>query len=141
MGLGVGGEWAIGHSMVAEAVADDRRGRASSWLQAGEPVGVALAAIAGFVLMPRFGWRAILDRFERDGASRNGRAKVDASCRTTSPRKAVTRSRTLRRAKVGSRMAIAWVLGVFKLGTYWTCYTWLPDFSTKGHAPVAPVEA
>jgi MFS family permease len=25
-------------------------------------------------------------------------------------------------------MVLAWVLGVFKLGTYWTCYTWLPSF-------------
>src|SRR5262245_31546480 len=40
VGLGVGGEWAIGHGMVAEAVEASHRGRASSWLQAGEPVGV-----------------------------------------------------------------------------------------------------
>jgi MFS family permease len=44
VGLGVGGEWAIGHGMVAEAVAPGFRGRASAMLQAGEPVGVALAA-------------------------------------------------------------------------------------------------
>jgi MFS family permease len=25
-------------------------------------------------------------------------------------------------------MGLAWVLGVLKLGTYWTCYTWLPTF-------------
>ena len=28
-------------------------------------------------------------------------------------------------------MALAWVLGVFKLGTYWTCYTWLPGFLVR----------
>jgi MFS family permease len=28
-------------------------------------------------------------------------------------------------------MLRAWVLGVFKLGTYWTCYTWLPTFLLK----------
>jgi len=28
-------------------------------------------------------------------------------------------------------MALAWVLGVFKLGTYWTCYTWLPIFLVR----------
>ena len=32
------------------------------------------------------------------------------------------------RKGVGKRMAMAWLLGVFKLGTYWTCYTWLPSF-------------
>lgn len=25
-------------------------------------------------------------------------------------------------------LAKGWLLGVFKLGTYWTCYTWLPKF-------------
>src|SRR5262249_3596400 len=31
-------------------------------------------------------------------------------------------------AGVGRRMLLAWILGVLKLGTYWTCYTWLPSF-------------
>src|SRR6185437_9395592 len=29
---------------------------------------------------------------------------------------------------LGRRFGAAWLLGVFKLGTYWTCYTWLPTF-------------
>jgi MFS family permease len=37
----------------------------------------------------------------------------------------------LRRARVGGRMLRAWILGVLKLGTYWTCYTWLPGFLVK----------
>src|SRR4051812_8556501 len=60
VGLGVGGEWAIGHGMLAEAVAPERRGRASAFLQSGEPVGVMLAAIMGYWLMPQVGWRAVL---------------------------------------------------------------------------------
>jgi MFS family permease len=28
-------------------------------------------------------------------------------------------------------MGLAWVLAVLKLGTYWTCYTWLPSFLLK----------
>jgi MFS family permease len=34
-------------------------------------------------------------------------------------------------------MAAAWVLGVFKLGTYWSCYTWLPTFLRDMGQPVA----
>src|SRR5262249_39178924 len=60
VGLGVGGEWAIGHGMVAEAVAPHFRGRASAFLQSGEPVGVMLAAIAGFLIMPHVGWRWVM---------------------------------------------------------------------------------
>jgi MFS family permease len=36
--------------------------------------------------------------------------------------------RDLHRARVGKTLVLAWLLGVFKLGTYWTCYTWLPRF-------------
>src|SRR4051812_16361319 len=60
VGLGVGGEWAVGHGMVAEAVAAERRGRASALLQAGEPVGVGIAAVVGYLIVPLVGWRAVL---------------------------------------------------------------------------------
>jgi MFS family permease len=30
------------------------------------------------------------------------------------------------------RFLAAWLLGVFKLGTYWSCYTWLPSFLSTG---------
>jgi MFS family permease len=29
------------------------------------------------------------------------------------------------------RLGAAWLLGVFKLGTYWSCYTWLPHFLVR----------
>ena len=60
VGLGVGGEWAIGHGMLAEAVDPAKRGRASAALQSGEPVGVALAAVAGFLVLPHVGWRWLM---------------------------------------------------------------------------------
>src|SRR5262249_46321947 len=60
VGLGVGGERAIGHGMLAEAVDPAYRGRAAAFLQAGEPVGVALAAVAGYILVPLVGWRVVM---------------------------------------------------------------------------------
>src|SRR5580704_16640954 len=60
VGLGVGGEWAIGHGMLAEAVPAARRGRWAAALQSGEPLGVAIAALVGYLLLPRVGWRAVL---------------------------------------------------------------------------------
>src|SRR6185295_19528703 len=46
---------------------------------------------------------------------------------------ATTRSRVrdLASPSIMKRMFLAWMLGVFKLGTYWTCYTWLPSFLIK----------
>jgi len=46
--LGVGGEWSIGHAMVAESVPPQFKGRASALLQTGEPMGVVMAALCKF---------------------------------------------------------------------------------------------
>jgi MFS family permease len=126
VGLGVGGEWAIGHSMLAEAVEAARRGRASALLQAGEPAGVALAAVAGFILVPRVGWRAVLI-----GSSASALLAFFARNSLHLPSEPAARPARLRelsRAGIPSRMFRGFMLGVFKLGTYWSCYTWLPTF-------------
>src|SRR6185503_6356926 len=51
-GLGVGGEWAIGHALVAESVPPRHRGRFGALLQTGAPVGVGLAAVVGSFVAP-----------------------------------------------------------------------------------------
>jgi MFS family permease len=58
-GLGIGGEWAIGHALLAESTPKHFRGRAAPLLQAGEPLGVALAAVIGSLLTPIIGWRMV----------------------------------------------------------------------------------
>ncbi|HEY6477709.1 MAG TPA: MFS transporter [Polyangia bacterium] len=133
-GLGVGGEWAIGHGMLAEAVAPGMRGRAAAALQAGEPVGVAIAALVGYLILPRVGWRAVLI-----GSSATALLAVVARASAHLPnRPAVTRPylAELRAAArvpgLARRFGAAWLLGVFKLGTYWSCYTWLPTFLSHG---------
>ncbi len=140
VGLGVGGEWAIGHGLVAEAVEARFRGRASALLQVGEPVGVALAAIAGYLLLPHVGWRALMIGSSATGllalAARSSLhiPNVPAGARPLRAKPAeagCSRARLLREllaARVGGRFAKAWLLGVLKMGTYWTCYTWLPSF-------------
>jgi MFS family permease len=126
VGLGVGGEWAIGHSLLAEAVPPNVRGRTAAALQAGEPVGAALAAIAGYLILPHVGWRWVL-------LGSSSTALLALLMRRTMhvPNEPASHEpifARLREARIGSRLARAWLLGVFKLGTYWTCYTWLPSF-------------
>ncbi|APR84211.1 Sialic acid transporter (permease) NanT [Minicystis rosea] len=126
VGLGVGGEWAIGHGMLAEAVEPSYRGRASSFLQAGEPVGVALAAIAGYLLVPLVGWRWVMIGSSATALLAFAMRSSIHLPSTPAPRRPSIRH--LLGLGIGGRMARAWVLGVLKLGTYWTCYTWLPSF-------------
>jgi MFS family permease len=128
-GLGVGGEWALGHGLLAEAVDPSIRGRAAAALQAGEPLGVAIAALVGYLVMPHVGWRWVL-------IASSATALLAAAMRWSRhlPREAPRHRPPLSvlvRSGVGLRFARAWVLGIFKLGTYWTCYTWLPLFLLK----------
>jgi MFS family permease len=126
VGLGVGGEWAIGHGMLAESVAPRKRGRWAAALQSGEPLGVALAATVGYLVLPHVGWRWVL-------VGSSATALVALAARRSvhlpdQPATARVSLRLLARREVAPRLGAAWVLGVFKLGTYWTCYTWLPTF-------------
>lgn len=129
VGLGVGGEWAIGHGLVAEAVENKYRGRAAALLQSGEPVGVALAAFAGYLIMPHVGWRAVLV-----GSSATAFLALFMRRSIRLPTEPARKTHSLlrvMRAGIGKHMLMAWVLAVLKLGTYWTCYTWLPTFLLK----------
>ena len=125
VGLGVGGEWAIGHGLLAEAVDPKMRGRASAFLQSGEPVGVLLAGVMGFLVMPLVGWRAVLI-----GSSVTALLAVFVRRSMHIPDEAAERTpfSQLLQAPVFGRVVRAFFLGAFKLGTYWTCYTWLPGF-------------
>jgi MFS family permease len=130
VGLGVGSEWAIGHGMLAEAVPPERRGRWAAALQAGEPLGVALAAVVGYLVLPVVGWRWVLV-----GSSATALLALFARNSVHLPNEPASAARSvadmfrpLAARGLRGRLVAAWVLGVFKLGTYWTCYTWLPSF-------------
>jgi MFS family permease len=129
VGLGVGGEWAIGHALVAEAIHREARGRGAAMLQSGEPVGVAIAALVGYLVAPAVGWRAVMI-----GSSATALVAVLARRSIHLPNDKPPPRPHLEAAQmrhIGSRLFRGWMLGVFKLGTYWTCYTWLPSFLIK----------
>ncbi|HEX4046700.1 MAG TPA: MFS transporter, partial [Elusimicrobiota bacterium] len=132
-GFGVGGEWATGHALMAEIFPREQRGRASALLQLGEPLGVALAVVAGLGAAPRLGWRvvfmlsalpALLVLFVRRHVAESPLwlARRDAPRRPfLEPYKEVWRHHR-------GRAAQAWLLGASKLGTYWVTYVWLPEY-------------
>ena len=58
-GIGMGGNWGVGASLVLESVPAKWRGVASGLLQQGYAVGNLLAAAALYTVYPRWGWRAM----------------------------------------------------------------------------------
>jgi SHS family lactate transporter-like MFS transporter len=56
-GIGMGGEWGVGASLVMEKVPARWRGLTSGILQEGYAAGYLLSAVAAFFFLPRFGWR------------------------------------------------------------------------------------
>src|SRR5258705_1599083 len=58
-GIGMGGEWGVGASLVMEKVPPRLRGVSSGLLQQGYAAGFLLAALCYFVVFPRWGWRPL----------------------------------------------------------------------------------
>ena len=58
-GIGMGGEWGVGASLVMEKVEPEKRGAVSGLLQQGYAAGYLLAALVYFLFFPRWGWRPL----------------------------------------------------------------------------------
>ena len=58
-GIGMGGEWGVGASLAMEKAPVRLRGILSGLLQEGYALGYLLAAVAYWLLFPRFGWRPL----------------------------------------------------------------------------------
>lgn len=59
VGVGLGGEWGVGATLVSEYWPADKRARATSLVHSGWPIGYGLAAVAFMVLVPVYGWRSL----------------------------------------------------------------------------------
>jgi MFS family permease len=57
LGLGMGGEWNTGATLVAETWPTAWRGRAMALVQSSWAIGYALAALVGGIMLPRVSWR------------------------------------------------------------------------------------
>ncbi len=59
LGLGMGGEWASGATLVSETWPEKHRGKALGIMQSCWAIGYGIAAIVVAIVLPRFGWRAV----------------------------------------------------------------------------------
>jgi len=59
LGIGMGGEWASGATLVSETWPEKHRGKALGIMQSCWAIGYGLAAIVVAIVLPRFGWRSV----------------------------------------------------------------------------------
>jgi MFS family permease len=59
LGLGMGGEWASGATLVSETWRAEHRGKALAFMQSAWAIGYALAAAVNYLVQPAFGWRPV----------------------------------------------------------------------------------
>jgi MFS family permease len=130
-GLGVGGEWAAGHALVAETFPPRHRGRAGALLQTGAPVGVGLATLVGTLLAPRIGWRACLVGSSATAvlafAARRFMPESDLWERGRTARFGAGLGTLVSRVLVG-RVLLGFCLTAMNGAAYWLTYSWLPEY-------------
>jgi MFS family permease len=59
LGIGMGGEWASGATLVSETWPEKHRGKALGIMQSCWAIGYGLAAVVVAIVLPSFGWRAV----------------------------------------------------------------------------------
>ncbi len=132
-GLGIGGEWAAGQSMIAETIPARYRARYACYVQTGAPLGILLAAVAGGFIQPVLGWRAVFVL-----AAAPALAVAVAVWRWLPESDVWLNQRGLRRSRW--RADLQWLrsyqpilLVIFFLllmnsEAYWFTYSWLPGY-------------
>lgn len=135
LGLGLGGEWAAGATLVAESVPPERRGQALGIVQSGWAVGYALAALLATLLLPRWGWRglffvgaspALLALWIR---ARVAEPAAWQSARQAGPGPSTLGDlRLLRQPALLRRVGLATVLSAVLMCAYWGLFTWIPSY-------------
>jgi MFS family permease len=132
LGLGMGGEWASGATLVSETWSAEHRGKALAFMQSGWAVGYALAAAVNYVVQPAFGWRAvffvgILPAFLTIWVRRNVREpEIWRRAQKDAPRGS-TLARLFARDLAPLTIALT-VMNACTLFGWWSFNLWLPSY-------------
>jgi MFS family permease len=127
-GVGIGGEWALAGTYVAEAWPEDRRKMGAGYLQTGYYAGFFVAAALNYTIGARYGWRAmflcgffpvIVALLIRTKLSEPERWKRKAATpKARAPFVEIFRQRYLRRTLVNSALLTAAIIGLWAGAVY-----------------------
>ena len=134
-GLGVGGEWGAGHTLISETFPAGRRGRYGALMQSGAPIGVGLAAIMGAFFAPEYGWRMTFAASALPAAMviliRKYLPESDVWLRQREEIKRASFVQSLSElfGKQFRRITfLAFLLTAFNMCAYWFTYSWFPSY-------------
>jgi len=136
-GVGIGGQWAAGQTLLGETVPPRLRGRFGALAQTGAPLGLGLATVIATQIAPHIGWRAAFW----------------ASCAPVvlvpliawlvpesdvwiEHRGRIARGESVERVKLAELFApdvrgvfaVAFFLTLFNMANYWFTFSWLPEY-------------
>jgi MFS family permease len=145
-GLGVGGEWATGQTLVGETFPARMRARFAAVMQTGAPLGIALATVVGAFVEPFFaswfgpgwGWRACFFVSVLPAllvvAIRQFMPESDIWEEwQRHPQRSATTGHDflmlLRRDRVIRRLfLLGLILAITDMSAYWFTYSWMPKY-------------
>ncbi len=128
VGLGLGGEWSAGATLVAESWPAEHRAKAIGLMQSGWAFGYMLAAAVTAFVLPRYGWRALFLVGVLPAL-----LTIPIRWKVKEPEvwlrsKSRGNVRDLFRPPLGRLTLLATALATATLFAYWGLFTWLPGF-------------
>jgi MFS family permease len=142
-GLGVGGEWATGQTLVGETFPARMRARFAAVMQTGAPLGIALASVVGGFVEPAFvaafgphaGWRACFWLSVLPALLvvivRRSMPESDvwlARRRARTAREPGQLATLLATPALRRLFTLGLVLALTDMSAYWFTYSWLPKY-------------
>ncbi len=126
-GIGIGGEWAMAGTYVAEAWPEDRRKMGAGYLQTGYYFGFFVAAALNFTVGAHYGWRAmflcglapvVVSLYTLFEVRETSFFEQQAATRQTSPLAEIFSPRYLRRTLVMSGLLTVAIIGLWAGAVY-----------------------
>ena len=137
LGLGMGGEWATGATLVVEGLPPERRNRALAMMQSGWALGFILSAVVSQLVLPSLGWRwlfglgvvpALFTLWIRHGVPESAAWLAHQSQPSSGAASPWTPLRTLVSAAYRYTFVTATAMVTCVMIGVWGFFTWLPSF-------------
>jgi MFS family permease len=130
LGLGMGGEWTTGATLIAETWPAEHRGKALGLMQSTWAIGEMIAAGVVALVLPRFGWRAVffVGVLPAIIVFWILRAVPESEIWRARGEKARGSLRLLLRKDVRRRGLLATAMNACAMFGYWGLFTWIPTY-------------